>query len=575
MHYHPEYLGNQVDWKKWRLVYDGGRRFISHYLYKRPRERPDEFIDRMNTTYNPAFPKIGIRRIKNAISQRLSDVTREGGPESYQFAMKGERGGVDRQGSTMNAFMGESVLPELLTLSKVGIYVDSATEVNLRNQATRTNQYLYIYQAEDILNWKEREDSPNRFEALLLRDRYNAIDDFGLPHKEKERYRFYKREDGVVNLYLMDSLDQNLGEPDFTLNLPDIPFVIAEISESLLKEVADYQIALLNMASSDVGYVLRSNIPFYVEQFDPRFEAAYKRTSSEESNENQTSTQGHLNLFENDQKKPSDPNNEIEIGSTRGRRYPRDLDQPGFIHPSSEPLEASMKKQESIKDDINMLLDISLINLRPRSASAESRDMADRPMESGLASIGQELNAVENEIAQHWSNYEQRTEPGVVKYPTHYDLRTEEDRLEEADKVLEKKQRVTSNTFRRQIMRRAVEILFAHRVEKRVLDQMFSEIDNAPGTVSESDEMELDLEKGLVSTETASSLRGYANGEAEKAKIDHAERLRRIQDAQSSQSSAARGLPDADPNPDESADQEKENSQNPDTNDTASRRVRQ
>ena len=52
------------------------------------------------------------------------------------------------------------------------------------------------------------------------------------------------------------------------LKLKRIPFVLLDIGDSLIKDVCDYQIALLNLLSSDISYALRSNFPFFVRQED-------------------------------------------------------------------------------------------------------------------------------------------------------------------------------------------------------------------------------------------------------------------------------------------------------------------
>ena len=53
------------------------------------------------------------------------------------------------------------------------------------------------------------------------------------------------------------------------IDIPEIPFVLMELDTSLMTDIADYQISLLNLASSDVNYALKSNFPFYVAQFNP------------------------------------------------------------------------------------------------------------------------------------------------------------------------------------------------------------------------------------------------------------------------------------------------------------------
>jgi hypothetical protein len=50
-----------------------------------------------------------------------------------------------------------------------------------------------------------------------------------------------------------------------------------------MEDIADYQIALMNLESSDINYMLKSNFPFYVEQYDPRAEMNFGRPAPDQS----------------------------------------------------------------------------------------------------------------------------------------------------------------------------------------------------------------------------------------------------------------------------------------------------
>jgi hypothetical protein len=122
---HPTYRRYKDDWCKWRLTYASGQEFIDKYLeWMRSKEDRREFLSRRRITYCPAFAKAAIQEVRNSIYRRMRDVTRAGGPKSYQNACSGLKGGVDLLGSNMNYFMGVKILDELLTMARVGIYVD-------------------------------------------------------------------------------------------------------------------------------------------------------------------------------------------------------------------------------------------------------------------------------------------------------------------------------------------------------------------------------------------------------------------------------------------------------------------
>ena len=246
-----------TDWRKWRLTYDGGDEFREIYLEKfSGREDQSEFNARKQVTPVPRFAGAAINDIRNAIYQRMRDITRKGGSKTYQNAVNGLNLGVDRRGSTMNAFVGVKVLTELLVMGRVGVFVDAplvpptATLANTGNVAP----YLYRYDIEDILSWTcSKPEEPSEFQAVLLRDTVMQFDQsYFLPTVQVQRYRYLwiNPDTGKVNLQFYDiqgsPVDQ-FGQPSgaVELELTRIPFVMLDIGNSLIKDVCGHQIALL------------------------------------------------------------------------------------------------------------------------------------------------------------------------------------------------------------------------------------------------------------------------------------------------------------------------------------------
>ncbi len=75
------------------------------------REDQAEFNARKAVTPIPRFAGSDINDIRNAIYQRMRDITRRAGVRASD-AVAGLNLGVDRRGSTMNAFIGVKVLTE-------------------------------------------------------------------------------------------------------------------------------------------------------------------------------------------------------------------------------------------------------------------------------------------------------------------------------------------------------------------------------------------------------------------------------------------------------------------------------
>ena len=159
------------------MVSEGGTAFIDKFLKTfSQRETPHDFETRKSISYSPSHAKSAVLDIKNAIFQRMVDINREGGSSSYEAAIRGEGNGVDREGNTMNSFIGRKALPEILFMGKVGIYVDrdplpiTATKA----QTNASKPYIYHYSTEDIRNWSF--DNQNELSSLLLRDHVLGTD---------------------------------------------------------------------------------------------------------------------------------------------------------------------------------------------------------------------------------------------------------------------------------------------------------------------------------------------------------------------------------------------------------------
>jgi hypothetical protein len=218
-------------------------------------------------------------------------------------------------------------------------------------------------------------------ETGINRAFYTLDQAYFLPTISVQRYRYLWIDPatGQVNLQFYNlegtPVDQ-FGTPSgpIVLELNRIPFVMLDIGGSLIKDVAQHQIALLNLGSSDVAYALRSNFPFYVEQKDLRAVGSHLKNAATADG---TATTGGQGAGETD----------IKAGATHGRAYDKGMQQPAFINPSAEPLRASLELQDRLKRDIRELVNLAVSALAVR-ASAESKAMDNQGLEAGLSYIG-------------------------------------------------------------------------------------------------------------------------------------------------------------------------------------------
>jgi hypothetical protein len=581
---HPNFLSSITDWEKWRLTYRGGEEFRNKYLERfTSREDPQDFEARKRLTPVPAFAKAAINRIRNSIFQRMHDITRRDGSLPYQRAIAGLDRGVDRRGSTMNAFLGIKCLTELLTMGRVGVFVDNSVVAGeTLADARGARPYLYPYQVEDILSWAcTKPDEPSEFQAILLRDTcmdYDQSTMLPLQNYQRLRLLWVDQDTGLVNLQFYSTngdpvdRDGNPGGP-IVLELNRIPFVMLDLGDSLLKDICNHQIALLNLLSSDVNFALKANFPFYIEQRDMRAVGSHLKQAA---NPDGTATAGGQGAHDN----------EITMGATRGRAYDIKANAPAFINPSSDPLKASMELREEIAQEISRLVNLGIESL---AGKAGTQALDSGGLEAGLSFIGLVLESAERKIAEFWAAYEDRVESrrtiATIKYPDRYSLKTDQDRIDEATSLSKLMSSVPGQTIKREISKSITQALLGGKVSVETITKVNEEIDESVYTTSDPTTILAAVEAGLCGEQTGSMALGFSKEEHIQAKKDHAERAARVAQAQASVKGAgpmagqtggdpaARGVPDLSANP-KASQQEKKQGRDRTLHDSKRRRVR-
>lgn len=492
--------------------------------------------------------------------QRSPDIHRNGGNPNYQAVVAGREGGVDRQGSTMNAFMAKHVIPELLAMGRVGVYVDNDQYIG-QTLADRKGKHPYFvkYCAENILNWRYNPANPHELIAVLLQEHYEEVNAYKLSMGVKTRYRYIVRDDnGDVVVQVFDDTGITIS---YSRQQTAFPFILSQLSQSLLRVTSHYQIALLNLCSSDMYYAWAMNFPIYTEMIDPLGFARLRETRTPEEDRAAKEALypgGVQNEYKNATPTTPTPNElKIKVGTATGRLYAQGTERPAFIHPSTEPLKVSMEKEEQLKREIRQLTALAITQLEPmRQASAESRAFDNLGLEAGMSFIAQELEHIETQFANAFMSYFTDKKQATIKYPEKYNLRSDEDRREEAKQLKELHQAVPSRTFFKEISKEIVNAMFKDKRSDDTLKAIYKEIDDSKVPTADPDILRSDHEAGLVSDRTASIGRGYDEDEYEQAAQDHAKRLARINAAQMDDA-AARGIKDQSGNPDAPKDEKR------------------
>lgn len=535
---HPIYRDRYENWVKYRLAFYDTELFKNRYIKKiNSKEDKDSYSKRKSMAYCPGLCRQQINLIRNKFSGSLRNVVRIG-PDSYEKAIQGLNGGVDLHSKSMNSFMIE-VFVELLVMGRVGVFVDMPPiPKNANEEETRGLQpYLYTFCAENICYWKFKN---GRLVEVVLRDCF--LTDELLGTEESETYRhIYVTDVGVsVDIYGPDQTTKENPKEHYSLDIREIPIVIFDISNSVIADAVNMEIALMNLMSASHNYQLSSCITFYTEQSDGRTSNKWAKSGmpmdaggpdTEGDNENEDDTikmvNGHI-----------------------GRSYPRDLERPGFIAPPSDPIKWALEYIRKIEKDIADSVQASLDALGDDDVN-------------GLNFLSLVLEEGERAILRIWQQYVGRESEARVVYPELFNTKSKHDELEKLRQCIPI---VNSPKFRREASKQVANLLLSNRCGPDTISTIHDEIDDNIPAPTDPTVLERDVETGILAKKYASEMRGYPKDNVEVANKEQAERLAMIEKAQMDK--AARGVNDKGMNPDASSN-EKENSRDTTTNKTS------
>jgi hypothetical protein len=256
------------------------------------------------------------------------------------------------------------------------------------------------------------------------------------------------------------------------------------------------------------------------------------------------------------------------------------MERPGFIHPSPEPLKASMSLQEKLEKDIRKLVNLAVQTLATRQ-SAESKSIDNQGLEAGLSYIGLVLESAERQIAEHWAAYEesslQRRRIPTIKYPDRYSLKSDEDRIQEAAKLSDVITDTPSREARKELWKTVCTTLLGGKVNPDTMARIYREIDQARFTTSNPKVIIEAKEAGLIGEQLASIALGFPTEEYLQAREDHTERIKRIAEAQGAGTGgdpASRGVADLSSDPARAGKEEKVEGRDTTLRDNTKDRVR-
>lgn len=516
MNEHPD--RGDLELERWRLIKQGGDAFVSEFLVKKEYETSVDFAARTLITPDPCTASSAIDDLINTFSARL-DVTRSGGSQEFQQVISGRLGGVDRQGTDMQTFIIRDSLPELCYMSMHGWLIHNFEE---GDQGEFKTPYIIPYRAEDIYNWAYVN---NKLVAVALRSDAAIIDEDGFSTDSVEVFRVFKLVEGKVVTHLentegiqVDPVTLQPASSEQTLNLDEIPFVFVRLPVPLLQRIDKYQIAVLNLQSADIDWLSTGNMTIYVEQ-----------------------TPLHNNLPQ--VKKPDDPTaepivNQVVIGNKVGRSYAMNAKAPEFIAPPADPIKVSMEKQKDLKDQVKDILKTQLNTMS--LASSESIDKLSQGLEAGLFVIGVAYLTAEIKFARIFSKYEGKGEDtSKIAYPTKYELRTEEARLNKAVELKKIQKSVGSNIAKQHLEVQVIQTLLEGRIPSDQYDAAVAEIMDDDFVIYDAETVINLTEQGIISRALASGAMGAPEADVKTAMDEHLERIKAVQLSQTVGSGAA------------------------------------
>lgn len=504
------------DFEKWRVCFEGGRIFRDQYLERfNDRETEEEFKRRRSLTPIPGYARKEINGIKNSISARFPDILRRGGSKKWREAVNGNKRGVDLRGTGMNSFLNKQILADLLVIGQVGVLVDAPKTAGPRQIDVPPNfrPYLRRYRIEDYGTPIPADpQSPSDWSAVLLENRHLKPKLESLSTEEIVSFTLYFLDDNRSDLLTIQKLDETGTdqEPPFESDLDSIPFVVYDIQDSFMRNACSYEIVLLNMISADSSYVIDSNFPILTKMRSGASAAA------------------HLDGSDNEQ----------EVGARKGIYYERDEDRPGFIGPPTGQMKASLEFRRELKSEIHDLI-----------AGIVTQLGDDGTVEAGLAAIGNCLEDGENRTWDHWAAFEatnpDRRNLPLVSYPDDWSLKSDSQRMEEADQKLNIMNKLPGRKAKKQAAKGAIESLWRGKIKSNDLDAMTLEIDQAPYTTSDPDILDKVAERNLAGPQTLSMAYGFEKNEFKKGQEERDRKVAAQQTAQrDAMSGTAMGLPE-------------------------------
>lgn len=527
---HPDWTLYHNTWIKWRLAYNGGEEFVKEYLQKYHDESPFEYARRRSLTFNPPHSLGVVNTIRDAFAVKLPDVERDGSEEYLDWCATN----VDRCKSSMSTFVGEQVFPEMLALQICGVWMDSPLRSPDEDLAAARARmpFLFTIRRENVLSWYYDPETNELLSFLCqewvpVRNEWGLVVDVALRYRYAELIRdYFGIGNNGVRVMFIDKdghltgdniVDPETAEPK-VFPLSRIPFVEFSIPKSLMEDIADMQTALMNLNSCDVDFLFKQNFPVWTEQIDAELEAERELMAAKNHDGSQESAD----------------NNAIgkkrTVGSSRGVAYDKGLNAPDFVAPSPEPVRVSMEKQTAIATDIRVVSNVALTSMSVAALeqSGASKEADRIGLEASLAFLASVVETGEKDIAVLFHEMMGIPVESSVTYPRNFNVKTDAENRAEAKELIEIRDAVPISEFQKEMNKRIAAAALRGHVGPEVeagIDEAIDDHIDWDTSVEHANAMTMHRQNGLVTSDLASVLMGFPEGQAALARDQKAEDL--------------------------------------------------
>jgi hypothetical protein len=221
-----------------------------------------------------------------------------------------------------------------------------------------------------------------------------------------------------------------------------------------------------------------------------------------------------------------------------------------------------------LADEVRQLVNVAVQNQTgTRSESRETREISAQGLESGLFFIAMKLQDVERKVARYFATYEGERKAAVVTYPKRFNLKTQQERIKDAAEFKKIIDDLPTQELKKEGIKRIVLDLFTGTVSSETMNRMMRAIETHPYIGGFDNVMAL-IEAGLLTRELAGGSQDLDPEEVKKAAEEKAKMAAEILETQmkikaenTPERPAARGVPEADANPNSGKEERAEDEQ--------------